>query len=224
MSNRSGRALLFDIDGTLADTDALHVRAFNQIFGPRGHAFDRQRASKELMGFTNASISERFLPGESPERQAAIMAEKEETFRKLASGNIQPLAGLMTLLARADATGVPMVAVTNAPRLNAEMMLSGLGIMDRFKALIIGDELPHGKPHPMPYLEGLRALGAVPNLSLAFEDSRTGVQSASAAGIATVGIRTTLGHDDLIAAGAVMTASSFEAPELIRLVETTMNW
>ena len=160
MSNRSGRALLFDIDGTLADTDALHVRAFNQIFGPRGHAFDRQRASKELMGFTNASISERFLPGESPERQAAIMAQKEETFRKLASGNIQPLAGLMTLLARADATGVPMVAVTNAPRLNAEMMLSGLGIMDRFKALIIGDELPHGKPHPMPYLEGLRALGA----------------------------------------------------------------
>ena len=224
MSNRSGRALLFDIDGTLADTDALHVRAFNQIFGPRGHAFDRQRASKELMGFTNASISERFLPGESPERQAAIMAQKEETFRKLASGNIQPLAGLMTLLARADATGVPMVAVTNAPRLNAEMMLSGLGIMDRFKALIIGDELPHGKPHPMPYLEGLRALGAVPNLSLAFEDSRTGVQSASAAGIATVGIRTTLGHDDLIAAGAVMTASSFEAPELIRLVEKTMNW
>ena len=176
------------------------------------------------MGFTNASISERFLPGESPERQAAIMAQKEETFRKLASGNIQPLAGLMTLLARADATGVPMVAVTNAPRLNAEMMLSGLGIMDRFKALIIGDELPHGKPHPMPYLEGLRALGAVPNLSLAFEDSRTGVQSASAAGIATVGIRTTLGHDDLIAAGAVMTASSFEAPELIRLVEKTMNW
>ena len=224
MSNRSGRALLFDIDGTLADTDALHVRAFNQIFGPRGHAFDRQRASKELMGFTNASISERFLPGESPERQAAIMAQKEETFRKLASGNIQPLAGLMTLLARADATGVPMVAVTNAPRSNAEMMLSGLGIMDRFKALIIGDELPHGKPHPMPYLEGLRALGAVPNLSLAFEDSRTGVQSASAAGIATVGIRTTLGHDDLIAAGAVMTASSFEAPELIRLVEKTMNW
>ena len=72
--------------------------------------------------------------------------------------------------------------------------------------------------------EGLRALGAVPNLSLAFEDSRTGVQSASAAGIATVGIRTTLGHDDLVAAGAVMTASSFEAPELIRLVETTMNW
>ena len=150
------------------------------------------RASKELMGFSNTSISERFLPGQSPERQAAIMAEKEEAFRKLASGQIKPLAGLMKLLALADRADVPMVAVTNAPRLNAEMMLSGLGIMQRFKAVIIGDELPHGKPHPMPYLEGLRAVSAAPDLSLAFEDSRSGVQSASAAGIATIGIRTSL--------------------------------
>ena len=82
----------------------------------------------------------------------------------------------MKLLALADRAEIPMVAVTNAPRLNAEMMLSGLGIMPRFKAVIIGDELPHGKPHPMPYLEGLRAVSAAPELSLAFEDSRSGVQ------------------------------------------------
>jgi phosphoglycolate phosphatase len=219
-----GRALLFDIDGTLADTDALHLQAFNQVFGPRGYVFDRERASRELMGFSNASISERFLPDESPARRAAIIAEKEETFRKLASGQIKPLAGLMTLLAMADRADVPMVAVTNAPRQNAEMMLSGLGITHRFKAVIIGDELSHGKPHPMPYLEGLRAAGAAPDLSLAFEDSRSGVQAASSAGIATIGIRTSLGHADLVASGAVCTAASFEDPELVRLVGKVMNW
>jgi phosphoglycolate phosphatase len=149
-----GKALLFDIDGTLADTDALHLQAFNQIFGPHGHVFDRDRASKELMGFSNTSISERFLPGQPAERQAAIMAEKEEAFRKLASGQIQPLPGLMKLLDRADRASIPLVAVTNAPRLNAEMMLSGLGIMHRFKAVILGDELAHGKPHPMPCVRG----------------------------------------------------------------------
>jgi phosphoglycolate phosphatase len=117
-----------------------------------------------------------------------------------------------------------MVAVTNAPRLNAEMLLSGLGIMHRFTALVIGDELEHGKPHPMPYLEGLRAVNAAANLSLAFEDSRSGVQSASAAGIATVGIRTSLGHADMVAAGAAMTAKTFDDPELVKLVGTTMNW
>ena len=219
-----GRALLFDIDGTLADTDALHLEAFNQVFAPYGHVFDRARASKELMGFSNSSISERFLPGQSPERQAAVIAEKEETFRKLAAGKITPLAGLMKLLAMADRVGVPMVAVTNAPRLNAEMMLSGLGITQRFKAVIIGDELPYGKPHPMPYLEGLRAASAAPEMSLAFEDSRSGVQAASAAGIATIGIRTSLAHDDLIAVGAICTAENFDDPELVGLVGKMMSW
>jgi HAD superfamily hydrolase (TIGR01509 family) len=224
MLKRSGKALLFDIDGTLADTDALHVQAFNDIFGPRGHLFDRARASKELQGFSNASIAERFLADEPQERQVAIMAEKEAAFRKLASGQIQPLPGLMTLLALADRAAIPMVAVTNAPRVNAEMMLSGLGIIDRFKTVIIGDELPHGKPHPMPYLEGLRGVNAAPDLCLAFEDSRAGIQSASAAGIATVGIRTSLSHDEMIAAGARMTARTFDDPELLRLVATKMNW
>ena len=219
-----GKALLFDIDGTLADTDALHLQAFNQVFAPHGHVFDRDRASEELMGFSNSSISERFLPGQSPERQAAIMAQKEEAFRKLASGQLKPLSGLMTLLALADRADVPMVAVTNAPRLNAELMLSGLGIMKRFKAVIIGDELAHGKPHPMPYLEGLRAASAAPGRSLAFEDSRSGVQSASAAGIATIGIRTSLAHDDLVAAGAVCTASAFDDEKLLGLVAETMGW
>jgi HAD superfamily hydrolase (TIGR01509 family) len=219
MLTESGKALLFDIDGTLADTDALHLQAFNQVFGPRGHIFDHARFSRELQGFSNASIGERFLADEPPKRQAAIMAEKEAAFRKLVSGQIQPLPGLMALLARADSADIQMVAVTNAPRLNAEMLLAGLGIVHRFKALVIGDELAHGKPHPMPYLEGLRAVGAAPERSLAFEDSRSGVQSAAAAGIATIGIRTSLGHDDMVAAGAFTSAKNFDDSELIRLVD-----
>lgn len=224
MQSGSGKALLFDIDGTLADTDALHLQAFNQVFGPRGHTFDHARFTNELQGFSNASISERFLAEEPPERQVAIIGAKEAAFRKLVSGQVQPLPGLMTLLARADRANIPMVAVTNAPRLNAEMLLSGLGIKHRFRALVIGDELSHGKPHPMPYLEGLRAVSAAPNLSLAFEDSRSGVQSASAAGIATIGIRTSLSDGDMLAAGALMTAKTFDDPALVRLVGTTMNW
>ena len=220
----SGRALLFDIDGTLADTDALHVEAFNQIFGPRGHIFDRPRAAKELQGFSNASIAERFLPGEPSERCAAIMAEKEDAFRKLAFGKIQPLPGLMALLAIADRASVSLVAVTNAPRLNTEMMLGGLGIMDRFKAIIIGDELVHGKPHPLPYLEGLRAVSAAPDLCLAFEDSRAGIKSAVAAGITTIGMRTSLDHAELVEARAVMTAENFDDAELMKLVGTRMGW
>jgi HAD superfamily hydrolase (TIGR01509 family) len=219
-----GKALLFDIDGTLADTDALHLQAFNEVFGPRGHAFDHARFTRELQGFSNASIGERFLADEPLARRAAVMEQKEAAFRRLVAGQIRPLPGLMALLARADRADVPMVAVTNAPRLNAELLLSGLGIAHRFKAIVIGEELAHGKPHPMPYLEGLRAASAVAEHCIAFEDSRSGIQSASAAGIATIGIRTSVGHSDMIAAGAFMTAKDFDDPELVKLLATKMNW
>jgi HAD superfamily hydrolase (TIGR01509 family) len=220
----SGKALLFDIDGTLTDTDALHLEAFNRVLGPHGRVFDHARFTKELQGFSNASIAERFLADEPVECQTAIIAEKEKTFRRLVAGRIQPLPGLMALLALADRANVPMVAVTNAPRLNAEMLLSGLGIVERFKVLVIGDELAQGKPHPLPYLEGLRAVGAVAETSVAFEDSRSGVRSASSAGIATVGIRTSLSHADMIAAGAAMTAKAFDEPKLLEFVAVILNW
>ncbi|MGJ4970056.1 HAD family hydrolase [Bradyrhizobium sp. HKCCYLRH1073] len=213
-----GRALLFDIDGTLADTDALHLQAFNAVFGPYGHVFDRARAARELLGRSNLSISAQFLPDQPPERRAAVMAQKEEVFRSLAAGAVQPLPGLTVLLDRAAAAAIPVVAVTNAPRANAELILHGLGLMDRFRAVVIGDELPHGKPHPLPYLEGLRAIDAVPERSVAFEDSRAGIAAATAAGIATVGMRTNLGHNELIAAGAALTAAAFDDADVLDLV------
>lgn len=219
-----GRALLFDIDGTLADTDPLHLKAFNQVLGPYGHAFDHARFSRELQGFANVSIGERFLPDEAPERRAVILDEKEEVFRTLVAGQIEPLPGLMALLDRANAAGIPIVAVTNAPRLNAELLLSGLGITHCFEALVIGAELPHGKPHPLPYQEGLRFVGASAQASVAFEDSRTGVQSATAAGIPTIGVRTSLSHADLVAAGAVASASAFDDPELLAFLASAMAW
>jgi HAD superfamily hydrolase (TIGR01509 family) len=221
---KHGKALLFDIDGTLADTDALHLEAFNAVLGPRGHTFDHARFTRELQGFSMQSIRERFLGNETPERQLAIMEEKEAAFRALVSGRIKPTAGLMTLLDRADDTGIPMVAVTNAPRLNADLLLSGLGIANRFKAVVIGDELAHGKPHPLPYLEGLRLAGADADRSMAFEDSQSGLRSASSAGIATIGIRTSLNHDDMLAAGAIATAKTFEEPELMALIAAKMGW
>lgn len=220
----TGRALLFDIDGTLADTDPLHLKAFNQVLGPHGHVFDHGRFSRELQGFANVAIGERFLSHEAPERRALILDEKEEVFRTLVAGQIVPLPGLMALLDRADVAGIPMVAVTNAPRLNAELSLSGLGIAHRFKALVIGAELPHGKPHPLPYQEGLRFVGARAEASIAFEDSRTGVQSAAAAGIPTIGVRTSLGHADLVAAGAVASASAFDDPDLLAHLASVMEW
>jgi HAD superfamily hydrolase (TIGR01509 family) len=220
---RAGSALLFDIDGTMADTDAFHLQAFNQVFGPLGHTFDRARFTAELQGFAMNDIEQRFLGRFPQARRTEIMAEKEAVFRDLARAHVDPVPGLLDVLDHARALGLPLAAVTNAPRANAEMMLAGLKIADRFQVLVIGDELAHGKPHPLPYLEGLRALGADSNCSLAFEDSRSGIASATAAGLATVGLMSSLTPQELAAAGAVLAIADFRDPRLAELMRARLQ-
>lgn len=67
-------------------------------------------------------------------------------------------------------------------------------------------------------------MNAAADLSIAFEDSRSGIKSASSAGIATVGIRTSPSHADVLEAGAIMTAEAFDDPELMKFIAATMNW
>lgn len=219
MPIKPGAALLFDIDGTLVESDPLHLEAFNVVLGPHGHVFDRESFGRELQGLANVAIGARFLPAETPERQWEIMMEKEARFRELASAGIEPVPGLFDLMDWADAEGVPMVAVTNAPRPNADLLIDAIGVRHRFRHLVIGDELAHGKPHPLPYLEGLRLLGADAANSVAFEDSRTGIASATAAGIATIGMATGLLPAQLVQAGAVMGAHDYGNEALLRFVK-----
>lgn len=133
-----GAALFFDVDGTLADTDPLHLEAFNRTFEPYGQHFAKERFAVELHGMANEAIARKFVPHLSAEEQAAVMLAKEATFRELAATEVHAVPGLFALLDLADAAGLPMAAVTNAPRLNASLILDGLGITHRFKALVIG--------------------------------------------------------------------------------------
>ena len=223
MTPTAGAALLFDIDGTLADTDPLHLEAFNRAFAPYGRQFDRASFARELQGLANVDIAANILPKLSATDGKAVLDKKEAIFRDLAATQIHAVPGLFALLDWADAAGIAMAAVTNAPRANAELILHGLGITQRFKALVIGAELAHGKPHPMPYLEGLRLLGADASVSVAFEDSRTGIASATAAGIATIGIRTSLNDAELREAGAVLSADGYDDPAVLDLIGRTVS-
>ena len=102
-----------------------------------------------------------------------------------------------------------MAVVTNAPRVNAEHMLDAIGLFERFGTIVVGEECERGKPHPAPYRAAMEALRVGPRDSVTFEDSRSGVASARAAGIFTVGLRSSLTHDALCAAGAHTTIEDF---------------
>ena len=222
MPLKPGAALLFDIDGTMVDSDPLHLVAFNMVFGPYGHTFDRARFGSDLQGFTNEAIAARFFPEEAPARRMAIMDEKEATFRRLAEEGIEPVHGLHALLDWAEAEGIPAIAVTNAPRANADQVLAATRLRPRLRGLVVAGDLAHGKPHPLPYLEGLRLLEADPAHSVAFEDSRAGIVSATTAGIATIGMATGLSPQQLIEAGAIMGVPDYRDSAVLDFIKSRL--
>jgi HAD superfamily hydrolase (TIGR01509 family) len=220
MTAKLGAGLLFDIDGTLMESDPIHLKAFSEVFSPYGHVIDHEIFATHIQGFANEAIGAHFLPDLPVERRKEILDYKEALFREMVAESIEPLAGLMDLLEWARLNAVPTISVTNAPRANADLIIDGIKARSYFDYIVSADELAHGKPHPLPYLEGLRLLDAVAEHSVAFEDSRTGITSAVAAGITTVGLATGLPESELIKAGATLATPDYTNPAVLELIKS----
>lgn len=153
-----------------------------------------------------------YLPDEDPFQMHLV---KEAAYRALlASEGTRPIPGARRFVASAVERGHPVAVVTNAPRANADASLAAIGLHDAFGTVIVGEECSAGKPHPAPYMAALEALGVAPDRAVAFEDSPSGLASARAAGIPTVGIRSSLGADALSSAGATESIADFDDPGL----------
>jgi len=211
-------ALLFDLDGTLIDSDAAHLRAFQRVFAPHGVAVDKAAYVKRIHGAENAAIGRDFLPHLSEADQAATLAAKEERYRD-DLGDIEPIAGVEALLDYAAARDLCCAVVTNAPRANVEAVLGALGLAERLPVRVLGPELARAKPDPLPYRTALTQLGAEAGRSIAFEDSLSGLSAAKGAGVAVVGLTTTLTADKLLAAGAEIAIADFTDPRILPLIE-----
>ncbi len=211
-------ALLFDLDGTLVDTEDTHFAAFVEVLAEHGVALDRPAYTARIMGFPSAEIAASFLPHLSPADGMAIMAHKEEVYRGRVAGAV-PAAGTHELLDFADRHGVRYALVTNAPMANAVAVLEATGLHRRFAAIISADDLAHSKPHPLPYLRGLELLGAKAARSIAFEDARSGVHAAVAAGIPLVGVTSSIDAATLLDLGAQIAVRDFADPAVRALLE-----
>ena len=215
-------ALLFDLDGTLADTDHLHLAAFNEVMAPYGINLTRDAYARRVMGKANKNIARELVPEMPLDKAMRLLDAKEAVYRshtrKLAPGDLAPIAGLGDLLDWAAAQAIPAAVVTNAPPANAELVLEALGLTARFHGLIIASELAEMKPHPLPYLTALQQLGAEAAQSIVFEDSPSGISAGSAAGMPVVGLMTTLGADALITAGATRAIRDYEDPGLLTFI------
>ena len=215
-------ALLFDVDGTLADTDPIHVRAFERYLAPHGLTVDEAFYRTRISGRTNAAIFADLFPERSPEEHSRFSDEKEALYRAI-SGDLAPLQGLSALLGWARARKYRLAAVTNGPKLNLQHALDGLGLEGEFDVLIARDDVDRGKPDPMPYLVALERLGVNAADAVAFEDSPAGVNAAKAAGLFTFGLLTTQPAAVLREAGADVTISHFEDPTLWAVLRARMG-
>ena len=204
-------ALLFDLDGTLLDTDPLHFAIFRELFADRGLDIDHRYYLDHIHGRLNADLFGHAFPGEDPD----VLSElKEAIFRDRLGASYPPMPGAEDLLARAREAGWHTAVVTNAPRANAEAMLGAIGLTAAFDLVVVGEECARGKPFPDPYATAITRLGTRPDLAIAFEDSPSGLASARAAGTFVVGIRSALDDAALRAAGADLSIRDFTDPEL----------
>jgi HAD superfamily hydrolase (TIGR01509 family) len=204
-------ALLFDLDGTLIDTDHLHFAVFRDLLAAGGRQIDMQYYLDQMHGQMNAAIFARLMPDADPDMMSD---RKEAAFRDLLAGSVPPIAGAPRLLADARAQGWGLAVVTNAPRENAAAMLAAIGLADAFDTVVIGEECVNGKPDPEPYATAMSRLGVPPGDCIAFEDSPSGIRSARAAGALTVGLTSSLDDAALRAAGAHASIADFTDPAL----------
>lgn len=212
------KAVIFDLDGTLTDSDKVHFQVFQDFFARQDVTLDKRIYKEKVSGRQNAAILADFFPDLPKDEAEAFSDKKEETFRRVAKGQLVPLPGLLSLLARIKEKGLAAAVVTNAPPENAAFMLRELGLEDAFSPIVIGDELPRGKPDPLPYQTALEKLEIAPQEAIVFEDSSSGIRSAVSAGISTLGVTTTHTSAELLALGVVRTIADFTDPHIQTLL------
>ncbi|HEV2093574.1 MAG TPA: HAD family phosphatase [Rubrobacter sp.] len=207
------KALLFDLDGTLSNTDAVHFPNWIEILRPYGVEVTRELYEEKLSGRVDREAVEDVLP-DLPDEEVDELLEREELRARQRSSEIGPLPGLRGLIEAGRRRGLPLALVTNSNVEDAGEILQPLGLDGAFSPVIYPRDTSEDKPAALPYERALEELGLSAEEVVAFEDSVTGVRSAVEAGIRTVGI--TSGHppEDLIEAGVEIVVGDFMDPAL----------
>jgi len=212
------KAVIFDLDGTLTDSDKVHFQVFQDYFARHDIELDKTLYKEKVSGRQNAAILADFLPDLPKAEAEAFSDRKEATFREIAKGQITPLPGLLALLEQLKKQGLAIAVVTNAPSENAAFMLEELNLSQAFDPIVIAEELPRGKPDPLPYQTALDRLNITAPEALAFEDSPSGIRSAVSAGIQTIGMATTHRPAELLALGVDRAIADFTDPYIQTLL------
>lgn len=210
--------ILFDLDGTLVNTDPLHFQAWQEMLLTHGLEIDNLFYQTRISGRLNPIIIQDILPHLTLEQGEKFAEDKEARFRELAP-LLKPLCGLEKIIKWTKEHDLKRGLVTNAPRKNVDFLLEILELAEIFDAVFVAEEdVTEGKPAPAIYKLAIERFNITPELALAFEDSPSGIRSAVGAGIRTIGIASTHDPQKLYDVGAFKVIPNFADPSLWNLL------
>lgn len=188
---RPPKAVLWDMDGVIADTGAAHFAAWRQIMAELGRPFD-EADFRRIFGLVNPDAI-RLLLGEtvSSHEIARIIERKETLFREAVQVHVSLLPGVETWLERLRQQGYRQAIASSAPRANIDVLLHVLNIGPYFQAIVSAEDVTKGKPNPAIFLKAAVALGVSITRCVVVEDAVAGVQAARRAGMVCLAVATT---------------------------------
>ncbi|MFI0980197.1 HAD family hydrolase [Streptomyces sp. NPDC021093] len=194
--------VVFDMDGVLIDSRPVIEHAWQEVARRHEVPVDPREFEHYVHGRTGAETVRALFPRHTHTQRMALWKEVDRIEEEAAYAAIPGVGAFVRALQEA---GVPLALATSSWPRKIDNALGGLGLLDAFPLRITRDDVTRGKPHPEPYLAAAEVLGIEAGRMLVFEDSTSGVQSATAAGAITVGI----GAASLTEAGATVVTADF---------------
>jgi beta-phosphoglucomutase family hydrolase len=207
-------AVLWDMDGTLVDSEDYHWRAWRDAMALEGISITHDQFIRTF-GQRNDSILPQWLgPGAAADRIVRIGDSKEEMYRNLVrEGGLQPLPGAVEWIRRLHHQGWPQAIASSAPRANIDAVLEVIGLAGQFQASVSAEDVTAGKPDPQVFLTAAARLGVPPPRCIVVEDAVPGVEAARRAGMRCIGVNRagSLAADVVVRSLADLPANAFES-------------
>lgn len=196
------KAALFDVDGTLVDSNHLHVHAWSQAFAHFGIDMPPDRIRPQV-GKGGDNLIPSLLPDLPQNRQEEIEAWRSDLFKRDYLPRVLPFPGVRALFERLAANGVRILLASSSGRAEVAHMLSLLGVEDLVMDSTSKDDVGHSKPCPDIFAAALEKAGAGAGEAVVIGDSPWDVRAAAKLGLRTIGFRSGgFSDEDLLGAGA----------------------
>jgi len=201
------RAVIFDFDGVITDSEILHLRSFNQILSQFGLKVEKDEYYKKYLGFNDFDLFGHFA--ESGKLELAdktvedLVEEKNQIFEHLAATEGQTIEGVYEFLQLLSQNNIPMAIYSGALRSEIELVLDKADLQSFFEVIISADQVKKGKPNPQGFNLALQKLNELhqPAISakecVVVEDSHWGLEAAIAAGMHSVAVTNSYGAEEL---------------------------